>query len=318
MPPAPEEATPGAPQRTKGQEYRSALVFLALAVLCFSSIPVFLKHFTSSLDAWTVNGFRYTIGMLLWLPFVIRNHGRGRAGERSVWRDALEPACVNVFAQATWALAPYYNDASVISFMLRSTFLFSALFGYLLLREERAFVRHPVFGAGAVGMMVGVYLMYRGGLATAGTSAIGLAIMLGTAVCWAMYGVSVQRKMQPYPARLSFGVISIYTCAALLVLMVALGRPIDLVGLSPGDTALLVVSALLGIGIGHVLLYRAIHILGPVMTQSAFSVMPFTSALIAYFVLGEILTPLQWLGGLLVVACCGLMLWLKRRMADAG
>lgn len=300
--------------RAPGADFRSALVFLSLAVLCFSSIPIFLKHFTASLDAWTVNGFRYSVGMLIWLPYVLRNHRLGGDGTGTVWRKAVEPAAVNVLAQVTWALAPYYNDASLIGFVLRSTFLFSALFSYVLLREERALVRHPVFVAGAIGIVAGVYLMYCGRLTAAGTSLTGLAIMLGTAACWAMYGVSVQRKLQAFPARLSFGVISIYTCSVLLILMFLLGRPAELAALSGRDATLLVISAVLGIGTGHVLLYRAIHILGPVLTQSAFSVMPFAGALIAFVVLGEVLSVTQWFGGILVVGCCAVLLWFKSRL----
>jgi drug/metabolite transporter (DMT)-like permease len=255
--------------------------------------------------------------MLLWLPFVLRNHRLGTRVGGNVWKDALEPAAVNVVAQTCWAVAPYYNDASVIGFMFRMTFLFSAVIGYVLLHEERAFVRHPVFAAGSLGVIAGVLLMYQGGLAGAGTSPAGLAIMIWTAVCWAMYGVSVQRKMQAYPARLSFGVISIYTCGALVFLMFLFGKPSDLSTVPGREVMLLTVSGVLGIGIGHVLLYRAIRILGPVMTQSAFSVMPFIGALIAYLVLGEVLTPAQWLGGLIVVGSCAVMLWLKKHLSEA-
>ena len=279
-------------------------------------MPVFLKHFAASLDAWTVNGTRYTVGMLIWLPYVLHRQRLGSRTDRSVWRDALEPAVANVLAQVTWALAPYYNEASVIGFMMRTTFLFSAILGYFLLREERALIRHPVFAAGALGILVGVFLMYRGGLSEARTSAAGLAVMIGTAACWAMYGISVQRRVQTYPARLSFGVISVYTSVALLMLMFLFGRPADLAAVSGRDAVLLVVSAILGIGLGHVMLYRAIRVLGAVITQSTFSIVPFIGALIAYAVLGEVLTPLQWLGGCLIVGACALLLWLKRQITS--
>ena len=57
------EAESAVSPRGRGRdEFRRAMVYLALGILAFSSIPIFLKHFSASLDAWTVNGFRYSVG----------------------------------------------------------------------------------------------------------------------------------------------------------------------------------------------------------------------------------------------------------------
>jgi len=63
--PQPETfSAPGAPadgERAAAgiRKTRFPVVFvLGLSVLCFSSVPLFLKHFTGFLDAWTVNGIR--------------------------------------------------------------------------------------------------------------------------------------------------------------------------------------------------------------------------------------------------------------------
>ena len=283
---------------------------LAAATLCFASVPLFLKHFTGMLDAWTVNGVRYGVATLLWLPFVLRHRSQTSAGI-SVWRAAVVPALFNVFGQVGWALAPYYNDASIVAFVIRSSFLFTMLFGFWVLAEERRLARRPLFWCGVLAVAAGVAVMYGGGLRHGGTSPLGIAILLGTAAFWGAYAVTVRRYLAGYPARLSFGVICIYTTALLWVLMFLFGDYAALRRASPTLLAMVLVSGLVGIGLSHVCLYRAIHRLGPVVAYGASAVQPFLTALGALLVLGEVLTGLQWVGGLLLALGCVLLLFSK-------
>ena len=282
---------------------RKGVPFLVAAVLTFGSIPLFLKHFTAFLDAWTVNGLRYGMAALFWLPFVIRLRRSSPRG-RNVWRDAVPPTIVNIVAQVGWALAPYHNDASVIGFVSRASFLFSMVVGFALLPQERAVVRRPLFWLGAAGIAVGLYCMYRSGVEQGSTSFLGMAIMLGTAVSWGFYGVLVRRHLEVYDVRLSFGVISLYTTAALWVAMFAFGEWPQALHLSPSLWGLLTTSAILGIALSHVLLYRSIHTLGPVVTEGGLCACPFLTALGAVIVLDETMGLAQWVGGSLLAFGC--------------
>ena len=296
--------------KSEQSEHKGAL-FLCVAILCFGSVPVFLKHFTAYLDAWTVNGIRYGVAALFWLPFVLRNHRKVPAG-RNVWRDALLPALFNTAAQVGWAIAPYHNDAGVIGFVIRSAFLFSTLFGCWFLPSERTIVRRPLFWMGAGGIAAGLIVMYGGSLQQGSTSPLGMTILLATAVAWAMYGVSVRRHMQGYGVRISFGVISLYTTLALWVFMLLFGNWKQAAELSPQTWAMLALSAMLGIAFSHVSMYLAIHILGPVITEGGLALQPFVTALAAALALGEHLGLAGWLGGCLLAASCFCLISVKR------
>ena len=74
---------------------------------------------------------------------------------------------------------------------------------------------------------------------------------------------------------------------------------------------LLVLSAMIGIAFSHVFLYRAIHTLGPVITEGGLSIQPFVTAVGAGIILGEHLLPAQWLGGILLVISCLCLLFTK-------
>jgi drug/metabolite transporter (DMT)-like permease len=290
------------------------------ATVGFGVIPIFLKHFADTepkLDAWTVNGVRYSVGALFWLPFLLVLDRRPAAADpgpapRNVWRDAAVPSIVNVIGQACFGLSAYYVLASTVGFVIRLSFLFTVLFSLLVLAEERLLARKPVFWVGVVLSIAGVAAMFFQQLRGSGEDTwVGAAIIVATAVAWGAYAVTVRRYMAAYSARQSFGVISIYSSAALVALMFAFGEFEKLLDLTPDLWALLMISALIGISFGHVLYYRGIHRLGPVVANGITLLTPFVTYLAAVVVLDERLSLAELGGGLLVVGGGGLLVFAR-------
>jgi drug/metabolite transporter (DMT)-like permease len=294
-------------------------------MLSFGIIPIFLRYFAGAdLDAWTVNGVRYSVGALFWLPFLLlleRQPGPETAAEgagRRLWRDALVPSVVNVVGQAGFGLSPYYVSASTIGFVLRLSFLFTIVFGFAVLAEERLLARRPTFWSGAAMSLGGVVVMFLDKLQGGSPDSLtGLVILFVTALAWGGYSVSVRHYMARYPARQSFGAISIYTSVALVLLMLWRGRVGALASIGAGLWINLMVSALIGIAFGHVLYYRGIHRLGPVVASGIMLVTPFVTHLFAAVFLGERLSGVEWTGGLVVVVGGGLLV-AARGQIEAG
>jgi drug/metabolite transporter (DMT)-like permease len=290
------------------REMPVAVISCLAAVLCFGSIPVVLRHLATYADAWTVNAVRYSTAALFWLPFVVvldRRFRRCRPAStrRSIWAAALVPTAWNVLGQTGFATCPYYVDATTIGFVIRVSFLFTVLLGLLLVPAERGLVRKPAFLVGAGVSLAGVFLMYAERLVGGGgASTTGLVLVMGTAFCWAGYAVSVRRFLAGYPLRLAFGVISLYTSASLIGLMLLFGRYQQLGSLFEREWLLVIGSAFVGIAFGHVLYYRGIHGIGPVVASGMTLIGPFWTYLLAAAFLGETMTGLQVLGGLAVVA----------------
>src|SRR5829696_9009228 len=84
-----------------------ALITLVLTLLGWSSIPLFLKHFTGLIDGFTANGWRYGIAALLWAPAIALAWGRNRL-PATIWAAALIPALFNSLGQVAFAIAPYH------------------------------------------------------------------------------------------------------------------------------------------------------------------------------------------------------------------
>jgi len=296
-----------------GSELQGALCLL-IALVCFASVPLFLRYIAKNveqLDAWTVNAVRYGVATVFWLPFIIQRLWRVPA-ERRVLRDAIGASLVNTVGQIGWALAAYHNDAGVIAFVVRSSFFFAIIYSVILLPAERQTVRRGRFWLGGFGVVAGVVTFMSGSVFADGKSSpLGLAILLVTAAAWGMYGVLVKRDLGRYDARVGFAVNSLYTTIILIIAMFLFGNW-RVLGTLPSDVWLLLVgSAFAGIAFSHVLLYRGIHVLGPVVSNGASCIQPFLTALGAWIFLDEVLGVRQWVGGCILVGSCVILLSLK-------
>ena len=294
--------------------YAGALISLGVAILFWASVPMLLKYFTHIVDAWTMNGLRYGFAAIFWLPYVVRPLDEVPPG-RNIWKDAWPPAAAHMIGQLLFGLGPYFNDATVINFVSRSSFLFVTLFGFTLLADERPLARHPMFWIGFVATVAGLSFMFAGGLGAKNTCGAGMLILLGTSACWGLYSVLVRKFLGGYDVRLSFGVMSLYASPGLLALMFSVGHWHAALHMSLWHWLLVWMSAVAGIALGHVLFYRAIHTLGPIASEGSLVLIPLTTALLAFWILGERMTRLQWLGGLILIVGCLALLMAKTRIA---
>ncbi len=284
--------------RTIGHK-ASASAF-TIVVLSWASMPLFLKYLTAYLDGWTVNGLRYFVAVLVWSPAIVILARRGEL-TRALFRNAWIPACGHTVGQVCWGLAPYHNDASIMHFIGRSTFLFMIVFSFLFLHEERRLIGRPVFWVGVAGTVLGVFFMYWGGAGHGGTSLLGIALLLGAGAGWATYGVSVKRNMNQYSSYATFGVIGLYSLPVLLLMMFGLGEWQEMFQMPRVAWGWLVLSALTGILLAHILLYVVIRQYGPIVSDGVFQLIPFLSVVGAFILFDERMTPLQWGGGVIMV-----------------
>jgi len=282
----------------------TGIVFVVLTLLGWSTVLLFLKHLTPYIDGWTANGWRYGLSALMWLPLlVIRGRG-GRLPER-LWARALPPAAVNCIGQVCFAWSPYYIDPGLAAFLLRVSLVFSTLGAFLLFADERQLVRSVAFwtgmllvGSGAVGTVV------LGVNAIEGATAIGILLGAGAGAFFGLYGVSVRYWMQGIDAMTSFAAISLYTAAGMVTMMILVGENSGAVvfSLSAFNVFILVLSALIGIALGHVFFYASIARLGVAIASAVVQLAPFLCGVLSMLIFDEILTVGQWIsGGIMLV-----------------
>jgi drug/metabolite transporter (DMT)-like permease len=124
--------------------------------------------------------------------------------------------------------------------------------------------------------------------------------------------------MGGYRLRLAFGVISLYTTAPLLVLMLLLGHHQKLAAVPGRVWPMIVLSGFIGIAFGHVFYHRGIHGIGPVVTSGITLGGPFVTCLAAFIFLGERITPVQLGGGVTVIAGGASLLVARAQAAREG
>lgn len=288
----------------------TAWICLFMVVVIWGAIPSMLKSLTSQIDGWTANGIRYGISALIFFPYVLR-HWREAPPKRNPWRDALLPSIVNILSQCTWGWSAYHNDASILNFITRTSFLFTIVLGFWFLRSERVLARQCGFWVGVAATMSGVLAMYEGGKDSGATTLTGIILLLATSAGWGLYPVWVARYMKGYSTRLAFGIVCLYTATGLIPIMFLAGDPSSLATMEYSHWLFIIVSGLLGIAFGHILMYKVIHALGPIVLAAGNSLTPFVGALIAILFLGERLNGAQWLGGIVLVAGCLLVVRAK-------
>jgi len=278
-----------------------AVAALLTSVAGWATVPVFLKYFTPYLDAWTVNGLRYTAVVLLQLPLIFY-FVRQKKYTRRIWKLALIPAGFNFFQQVLWAFAPYFIDAGRIGFLVKSTVVFSIAGSFVLFTDERFLLRSKQFWFGLLLSVVGFTgLSYYGNEISLSGSFLGAVLVLSSSLFMSLYGLAVKRYFQDTDALVSFSVIALYTGVGIIVMMLLMGQTTQIAELPVQVLVLIFVSGLIGINLAHVMFYIALRHLGVMISYSVSLLTAFLTALLSWLFLGSSLQPFQWATGTLIV-----------------
>ncbi|MFV0408862.1 MAG: EamA family transporter [Paracoccus sp. (in: a-proteobacteria)] len=165
-------------------------------------------------------------------------------------------------------------------------------------------IRPAAIAAGAIGM-IGVALLALTPLAK--LDMVGVLAMLAGAVSMA-FGSVLTRKWQPPVSALTFTAWQLTAGGLLLVPMALLSAP-ALPPLSASSLAALIYLSLIGGGITYFLWFRGIAALGPATIAPLGLLSPVSAMLLGWLVLGQVLSPGQTLGMVMVLAS----VWLGQR-----
>lgn len=289
---------------------------VVMTLVGWSSVPLFLKHFSESIDTWTSNGWRYGFSALVWAPVLIVGLARSRLPD-GLWRAALVPSTLNIGGQICFTWAFYKIDPGLVTFGLRAQIVFVSVGGYLFFASERKVIRTPGYIIGALMVIVGVLTTVTGVGQVDATHTFGVLLALGAGLMFAGYALSVRHFMHGMHPVVAFAAISQYTAAGMIALMFTLGERAGLAALDlPGSQfSLLLLSALIGIALGHVFYYASIARLGVAVSSGVIQLQPFVVTAFSAAIFGERLSPRQWVGGLLAICGAGVMLAMQHRVS---
>ncbi|MFQ6036779.1 MAG: DMT family transporter [Sedimentisphaerales bacterium] len=292
-----------------------AATFACIAVLaCWTVGPISIKYLSSYIDSWTQNLLRYSVGCLFWLPFLLFTTKRKQI-DAKLWRKALLPAAANVTMQSLWAAGFYYVGPAFMALLAKSSVIWIAGFSLIFFADERGLVRSKRFWLGLAFSVIGVVgvIYYKQDFAASGTI-IGIAIALACAFMWAVYTLSVRMAFRDTDSRSGFSVISIYTVAGLFVLGLIFGGLSQCVTMGTKRWAVVVISAVIAIALGHVLYYAAMRRIGATIPSLVILAQPFSVLAISNVIFGELLNSLQLLSGVVLLAGSALAIWAQQHL----
>ncbi len=156
---------------------------------------------------------------------------------------------------------------------------------------------------------------------------VGVALAIASGLLYAGYALGVRWWLQGRNPFIAFSVVSQYTAVGLVALMLVFARHpktgaadfgLHALDLSPKIFSYLVLSSIIGIGIGHTLYYFSISRLGLAVSAGVVQLQPVTVSIASMFLFGEVLSKGQWACGLCAIAGAGLILWTQQRMSRKG
>jgi drug/metabolite transporter (DMT)-like permease len=305
--------------RTDGSVSRlTGVLTIVLTLLGWSSIPLFLRSFTHDIDFWTANGWRYGFSAILWAPVIVVGIAK-KSLPAGLWRAALVPALFNAAGQGAFAAAPYHVEPGLMTFALRVQIVFVAIAAAVLFPAERRIIKSRGFLAG-LGLVVlgtvGTIILSPKGMG--GGTGLGVSLALTSGLLFACYALAVRHYMHGVNPLVAFAAISQYTALFLVVPMLVFGQRAGLgaLDLPARRFALVLLSSLIGIGLGHTFYYFSIARLGLAVSAGVVQLQPFLVAAASFVLFGERLTALQWASGAVAICGAAAMLYTQHRLAQ--
>jgi len=288
-----------------------------IGTLCVWALgPNFIKYLVKYIDAPTQNLLRYAVACLFLMPFLIFSIRRKRLDPR-IWRRALLPAAVNIVMQSLWAAAFYYLNPGLMVLVTKTTIIWIAGFSLIAFPEERTLVKSKRFWAGLSLCIVGVagVLYFKEDFAAEGTIT-GIAIGLVCAFMWGVYTIAVRISFRDIDSRDSFSVTTIYTVAGLAAVALAFGNLGRCANLGPTQWAIIVISAVLCIALGHVMYYAAIKRIGATIPALVILAQPIAVLAISHILFKESLNTPQILFGAILLTGAALAIWAQQHLLE--
>lgn len=250
--------------------------------------------------AWEPLAFavsRFAMAAVLFSIVVLMREGSMRV-HRSDVPLVLAAAAVGILGnQLTFNYAVENTTAGAVALILASAPAFAALFA-MLAGHEHVHARHWFALSVSV---AGVALVIEGGSGLAGVSLLGDLLAVGAAVTWAAYSV----MLRPLFTRYSSSRISALMVAIGAVMLLPFGLPQlhsqDWASLTRLDYGAWLYSAIFPLLVTNLLYFRSLRLIGASRATLYMYLQPFLGALFAAWLLGETVTALQIVGGLVIV-----------------
>jgi drug/metabolite transporter (DMT)-like permease len=291
---------------------RKGIFPLLAAAFAWSWPSVMIRMLRADFDIFTQSFFRYiaasiflfVVGFIFSRKEIIKTAGN--------LKILLIPSLIMAVHQIFYTAGVFMTSAVVSSLMGRLNAIIIPALSCIFYIDERRVVADRKYLLGAFLALVGVtgVILGRKAAAVDGFNLGTVFVVMGT-LCWSIYAVYIKkvvRSVDPLSIIAFVSLISVFIFLPIVLIFGDIGR---ITHVSVGTTILLFGSGILGVGVGNAFYYQAIKHVGTSIAAIFFLLLPLSVGLIAFLLLGETLTAIQIISGLILVLGC----WSVTRLA---
>ncbi len=292
---------------------RKGLIFLVGAAIVWSWPNVMIRMLREDFDVFTQSFFRYvaasvflfTVGLIF-----TRKHILHAAANIKI---LLIPALIMAVHQIFFTAGIFMTSANVSSLMGRLNAVIIPLLSFIFYEDERRVVKNKYFLFGVFLALLGVLgvILGKGSEEKIAGFNIGF-VFLGT-LGWSIYAVYMKKVVRTIEPLSIIAFVSLLSIIFFLPVVLVFGDIHKVTQVSTGKMWILFGSGILGVGLGNVFYYHAIRYVGTSISSVFFLLLPFSISIIAFFVLGETLTVMQIISGIILIAGCWIVTALAKK-----
>lgn len=291
------------PQPIQSTRPRASAVDLAMiaVALIWGINAAVVKGALAGWDSLAFNAIRFALAAVLIFAYVVVTDKDWRLSRADLWRVALLGLVGNGLYQWLFIEAISRTSASNTSLLLDMSPVVVTLWGALTGTERLSawVVSGTLVSAGG---LVLVMMGQPGGIQFGSTSVLGDLIGLGAMACWAGYTIYAKPVIHRVGSSLRvtawaflFGAVT-----NLLIGLPALFRQ-DYSAVTSASVGGIAYSALLSLLFSYIVYAWAVQRVGATRTAIYINLVPIIAAAVAWLMLGEQWSLLQWGGALLVI-----------------
>lgn len=286
------------------------ILALALGLVCWSTVPVFIGYLNQHMGNFSQNLYRYIAACaLLWLLSGVLFRRHLSFGKHLL--PLLGPMAIICCHQLLWVESIRLTTPTTASLLTQFQVIIVGLLAWIFFVDERATILSPRFLLGALLALVGVagFILASGGGFSGAT--LGQLVVLLTAAVWALYTVVAKAAIRGLHPVVAFT----WVCTGVLVFFIittpVFGSPAQVLHVPLGVQIALVVSGMIGIALAHLFYYTALSHLSAAVCGTSLLLLPLLTGLWSFLFLypRETFQPLQVVFGAILLLGAGLALW---------
>ncbi len=266
-------------------------IFFTLTAFAFGSFEVVSKIALHGrdIDALHVNLARYSIGLIILLPFALYTIKKDKLTLKDHFDFMKLGILLGLSMLALVSSIPALGSAALAGLIFSANPIFTVWFGHAIAKEKSGKYLIPAVTTGIIGMIV---LSIHKLMEVNHIGLWGLVLVVFSAITFSLYSVLSKIKNHTVNKHTNIFFTFIWTLITFLVILLYRHEPLIMPAMY-SDHRVLIALLWIGIvvtGLGYIFYFKGMELAGVHKSTSVFFLKPLFTATLAWVILGESIT----------------------------